>query len=161
MLNRGLGIRTTLVTATRGAGGQNEIGPELGEALAVLRTEELAAVHRWDGTEQYFARAIDFGYSYSVEETFRKWGRQEILSDYVRLIRTIRPDVVITMRPDGEGGGQHHQASARSASEAVAAAGDPSRFPEQVKEGLRAWQPKKFYFSAGFGESSHRRTHGW
>jgi len=151
MLNRGLGIRTTLVTATRGAGGQNEIGPELGEALAVLRTEELAAVHRWDGTEQYFARAIDFGYSYSVEETFRKWGRQEILSDYVRLIRTIRPDVVITMRPDGEGGGQHHQASARIASEAVAAAGDPSRFPEQVKEGLRAWQPKKFYFSAGFG----------
>jgi LmbE family N-acetylglucosaminyl deacetylase len=151
MLNRGLGIRTTLVTATRGAGGQNEIGPELGEALAVLRTEELAAVHRWDGTEQYFARAIDFGYSYSVEETFQKWGRQEILSDYVRLIRTIRPDVVITMRPDGEGGGQHHQASARIASEAVAAAGDPSRFPEQVKEGLRAWQPKKFYFSAGFG----------
>jgi LmbE family N-acetylglucosaminyl deacetylase len=151
MLNRGLGIRTTLVTATRGAGGQNEIGPELGEALAVLRTEELAAVHRWDGTEQYFARAIDFGYSFSVEETFQKWGRQEILSDYVRLIRMIRPDVMIAMRPDGEGGGQHHQASARIASDAFAAAGDPSQFPEQLKQGLRAWQPKKFYFSAGFG----------
>lgn len=151
MLNRGLGIRTTLATATRGAGGQNEIGPELGEALAVLRTEELAAVHRWDGTEQYFARAIDFGYSFSVEETFQKWGKDEILSDYVHLIRMIRPDVMIAMRPDGEGGGQHHQASARIVGEAVAAAGDPSRFPEQIKQGLKIWQPKKLYYSAGFG----------
>jgi hypothetical protein len=78
LLNRGLGARTALATATRGAGGQNEIGPELSEALAVLRTEELAAVHRWDGAEQYFARAIDFGYSFSLEETFEKWGRNRI-----------------------------------------------------------------------------------
>ena len=151
MLNWGKGYRTALVTATRGTGGQNEIGPELFEALAVLRTEELAAVHRWDGAEQYFARAIDFGYSFSVEETFDKWGRDEILADDVRLIRTIRPDVIIAMRPDGEGGGQHHQASGRITGEAFKAAGDPARFPEQVKAGLRPWQPKKLYYSQGFG----------
>jgi LmbE family N-acetylglucosaminyl deacetylase len=151
MFNWGKGYRTTLVSATRGTGGQNEIGPELFESLAVLRTEELAAVHRWDGAEQYFARAIDFGYSFSVEETFDKWGKDEILADYVRLIRTIRPDVIIAMRTEGEGGGQHHQASGRITGEAFKTAGDPSRFPEQVKDGLRPWQPKKLYYSQGFG----------
>src|SRR4026209_1364396 len=109
MLNRGQGFRTTLATATRGNGGQNEIGPELFEALGVLRTEELAAIHRFDGAEHYFTRAVDFGYSFSVDETFEKWGRDEIVGDYVRLIRTIRPDVVTGLSPTGSGGGQHHQ----------------------------------------------------
>src|SRR5437867_10246372 len=92
MMNRGQGYRTALATATRGNGGQNEIGPELFEALGVLRTEELAALHRFDGAEQYFTRAVDFGFSISIEETVEKWGRDEITSDYVRLILMIRPD---------------------------------------------------------------------
>jgi hypothetical protein len=71
MLNRGQGYRTALATATRGNGGQNEIGPEIFEALGVLRTGELAALHRFDGAEQYFTRAVDFGYSFSLEETFK------------------------------------------------------------------------------------------
>src|SRR5947199_7122250 len=99
MLNRGQGYRTVLATATRGNGGQNEIGPELFEALGVLRTEELGALHRFDGAEQYFTRAVDFGFSFSIEETFEKWGRDEIVSDFVRLIRTIRPDVIFAMSP--------------------------------------------------------------
>jgi LmbE family N-acetylglucosaminyl deacetylase len=151
MLTRGQGIRTTLLTTTRGTGGQNEIGPELFEALSVLRTEELASVHRYDGTEQYFARAIDFGYSFSVDETYRKWGRQEILSDYVRMIRTIRPDVIVTMRPEGELGGAHHQAQARITGEAFRLAADASAFPEQLKEGLRPWQARKLYYQVGYG----------
>jgi LmbE family N-acetylglucosaminyl deacetylase len=151
MLNRGLGVRTALVTATRGNGGQNEIGPEIFEALGVLRTEELAALHRFDGAEQYFTRAVDFGFSFSVEETFEKWGRDEITADYVRLIRTIRPDVILGLRPDGTGGGQHHQASAVIARDAFKLAGDPTKYPQQLKEGLRPWQPKKFYFAGRFG----------
>src|SRR6059036_3363292 len=111
MLNRGQGYRTALATATRGNGGQNEIGPEIFEALGLLRTGELAALHRFDGAEQYFTRAVDFGYSFSLEETFDRWGRDEIVGDYVRLIRMIRPDVVLGMNPSGEGGGQHHQTS--------------------------------------------------
>src|SRR6187549_2130989 len=144
MLNRGQGYRTALATATRGNGGQNEIGPEIFEALGVLRTEELAAIHRFDGAEQYFTRAVDFGFSFSVDETFEKWGRDEILGDYVRLIRTIRPDVMTGLTPTGNGGGQHHQASAILAREAFKAAGDPKRFPEQLTDGLRVWQPSKF-----------------
>ena len=109
----GNGFRTSLVAATRGEGGQNEIGPELFEALAVLRTEELLAAHRFDGADQYFTRAVDFGYSFSVDETLEKWGKQEILGDYVRMIRTIRPDVIVGFVFEGAGGGQHHQASSR------------------------------------------------
>ena len=112
MLNRGQGYRTALATATRGNGGQNEICPEIFEALGLLRTGELAALHRFDGAEQYFTRAVDFGYSFSIEETFEKWGKDEITADYVRLIRTIRPDVIITLPPTGNAGGQHHMASA-------------------------------------------------
>jgi LmbE family N-acetylglucosaminyl deacetylase len=152
MLNRGLGFRTTLATATRGNGGQNEIGPEIFEALGVLRTEELAAMHRFDGAEQYFTRAVDFGFSFSIDETFEKWGRDEITSDFVRLIRMIRPDVILGLRPDGTGGGQHHEASAVISREAFKLAADPAKYPEHItKAGLRPWQPKKYYFLGRFG----------
>jgi LmbE family N-acetylglucosaminyl deacetylase len=151
MLSYGQGARTILASATRGDGGQNEIGPELFDALAVLRTEELLAAHRYDGAEQMFTRAVDFGYSFSIEETFEKWGRNEIVGDFARLMRLTRPDVVIALRPDGPGGGQHHQASAILAREAFRAAGDPTRYPEQLTGGVHPWQPKKFYFTARFG----------
>jgi LmbE family N-acetylglucosaminyl deacetylase len=149
--SHGKGYRTSLVTATHGEGGQNEIGPELFVPLAVLRTEELLAAHKFDGADQYFLRAIDFGFSFSVDETFEKWGHDEIEGDFVRLIRTIRPDVIVGWLFDGDGGGQHHQASTRLAAEAFRAAADPNKYPEQIKEGLRPWQPKKFYYTAGFG----------
>src|ERR1041384_416545 len=150
-LNRGQGYRTALATATRGNGGQNEIGPELFEALGVLRTEELMALHRFDGAEQYFTRAVDFGFSFSIEETFEKWGRDEITADYVRLIRMVRLDVIVTLPPTGNAGGQHHMASAVITRDAYKLAGDPAKFPEQIKEGLRPWQPKKLYHLAAFG----------
>ena len=104
LLAKGQGHRAVLLTATRGDGGQNEIGPELFDGLAVLRTEELLAAHRLDGAEQYFTRAVDFGYSFSQTETFERWGREEILADFVRMIRTMRPEVVTGLTPNGQGG---------------------------------------------------------
>ena len=150
-LGWGQGHRTIVLTATRGDGGQNEIGPELFNALAVLRTEELYTAGQLDGHEQYFARAVDFGYSFSPEETFDKWGRREILADFVRQLRILRPDVLTGMRPDGTGGGQHHQATALLIREAMAAAADPAMFPEQIREGLKPWQAKKLYYTGSFG----------
>jgi LmbE family N-acetylglucosaminyl deacetylase len=149
-LDRGRGIKTSLLTVTRGDGGQNEIGPELFQAIGILRSEELAAVHRYDGVDQYFTRAYEFGYSFSVEETFEKWGKDAILADVVKAIRTIRPDVILTMNRDGQAGGQHHMGSARLAHEAFRVAADPARFPEQIKAGLRPWQARKIY-QAGAG----------
>ena len=150
-VSQGLGARTVVATLTHGEGGQNEIGPELFEALSVLRSEELLAAHRTDGAEQYFSRAVDFGYSFSVDETFEKWNKDIITGDAVRLIRTIRPDVIVAMSPRGTGGGQHHQASALIARDAFRAAADSSRYPDQIKDGLKPWQPKKFYFMASWG----------
>jgi hypothetical protein len=158
---RHAGIRVALVTATRGDGGQNEIGPELFDALGILRTEELLTAHRYDGAEQYFTRAVDFGYSFSPEETFEKWGRQEIVGDYVRHIRTIRPDVLVSMSPEGTGGGQHHQAAAMLTLDAYRAAADPAQFPEQIRDGLRPWQVQKLYRPlGGFGGRGGRGAPG-
>jgi hypothetical protein len=148
---RGLGMRVALLTATRGDGGQNEIGPELFDAIGVLRTEELLAAHRWDGAEQYFTRAVDFGFSFSPQETIQKWGHDEILGDFVRMLRTIRPDVMVTLPPTGTGGGQHHQVSSTLSFEAFTAAADPAKFPEQLQQGLRPWQVKKLYQPGGGG----------
>jgi LmbE family N-acetylglucosaminyl deacetylase len=141
-LSRGEGVRTALLTETRGEGGQNAIGPELFDALGVLRTQELAAIHRYDGVEQYFGRAYEFGFSFSVDESYAKWGREETLGDIVRVVRRFRPDVMVTLPLEAPGGGQHHQAVARLAKEAFRAAADPTRFPEQ---GLRPWQPRAIY----------------
>jgi hypothetical protein len=113
------------------------------------------ALHRYDGVEQYFGRAYEFGYSFSVEETLAKWGREETLGDVVRVVRAFRPDVILTLPLEGPGGGQHHQAVARLAREAFRAAADPGRFPEQVTAGLRPWQARKIYQggTGGFSET--------
>jgi LmbE family N-acetylglucosaminyl deacetylase len=157
-LSRGLGHRTALLTLTRGEGGQNEIGPELLEPLGVLRTEELLAVHRYDGAEQYFGRAFEFGFSFSLEETLSRWGHDETLGDIVRVIRSFRPDVILT-QPLQSKGHQHHVAAAQLAKEAFRAAADPARYPEQVQKGLRPWQARKIY-QGGTGGSEDNLAPG-
>ena len=148
MFTYGMGLRSICLQTTRGEGGQNEIGPELFHDIGVLRTSELLSAHRLDGAEQYFSRAIDYGYSFDPQEVINKWGRKEIVGDFVRLIRTLRPDVMLTMNIQGRGGDRAHEATTILAREAYKAAGDPSQYPEQ---GLRPWQPKKLYFTGGFG----------
>src|SRR3989304_4216113 len=125
MMSRGRGLRTTLLSVTRGDGGQNQIGPELEEALGILRTAELMTMHRIDDAEQYFTLAYEFGYSFSVEEWLQKWGHEETLGDMVRIIRTVRPDVMVCLPLGGEGGGQHHQTSGRLPKEALRAGRGP------------------------------------
>ena len=151
MYARGMGLRVIDVQTTRGEGGQNEIGPELFGDMGVLRTSELLAAHRMDGAEQYFTRAIDFGYSFDPKEVIDKWGRKEIVGDFVRLIRMHRPDVVLTMNIQGRGGDRAHEATTVLVREAYNAAGDSGSYPEQIKEGLRAWKPEKLYFTTGGG----------
>ena len=143
-----MGLRSIDLQNNRGDGGQNEIGPELFRDIAVLRTAELLSAHRIDGAEQYFTRAIDYGYSFDPQEVIQKWGREDIVGDYVRLLRTLRPDVVLTMNIQGRGGDRAHEATTILFREAYYAAGDPSKYPEQLREGLRPWQPKKLYFAA-------------
>src|SRR5580693_6717154 len=106
----GMGLRVIDLQNNRGDGGQNEIGPELFNDLAILRTAELLSAHRIDGAEQYFTRAINFHNSFSPDETIEKWGRKDIVGDYVRLWRMFRPDVIVTMNIQGSGGDRAHEA---------------------------------------------------
>ena len=110
-LARGRNYRTAYLSLTRGDGGQNVLSADLGEKLGVARTQELLAARRIDGAQQFFSRAIDFGYSKSYEETLNVWNKQEVLSDVVRIIRQFRPDVVITRFSPLPGGTHGHHTS--------------------------------------------------
>jgi len=146
-LARGRRVETAYLSLTRGDGGQNLIGNELGEALGAIRTEELLAARRLDGGHQYFTRAFDFGFSKSAEETYKHWDHDSLLADVVTVIRSFRPHVIVAVfsgtPADGHG---HHQVSGLLAREAYEAAADTARFP--VKRYGRAWAPLKFYRGA-------------
>ncbi|WP_128543527.1 PIG-L family deacetylase [Larkinella soli] len=140
-------LRTGYLSLTRGDGGQNLIGPEQGEYIGVIRTQELLAARRIDGPEQFFSRAYDFGFSKSTDEAVRTWGREQVLGDVVWTIRKFRPDVIITrFPPDNRAGHGHHSASGFLAEEAFKIAGDPSRYPEQLKY-VQPWQPKRIFWN--------------
>ena len=150
-LARGRGYRTAYLSLTRGDGGQNLLGPQLGEALGVARTQELLAARRLDGGRQYFTRAKDFGYSKNAEETLNVWDRPAVLGDIVRVIREFRPDVIITrFSPKPAPTHGHHTASAVLAVEAFRLAADPAAFPEQLRE-LRPWQARRIVHNVGQG----------
>ena len=144
---RGHGVTGLQMTLTRGEGGQNKTGNAFGDELGILRTLEMLAADKYYGVEQRFSRVADFGFSKTADETFQKWGGHDIaLADLVRVIRTFRPDVVITrfQGKDRDGHG-NHQASGILTREAFRAAADPNRFPDQIREGLQPWQAKKLY----------------
>jgi LmbE family N-acetylglucosaminyl deacetylase len=137
------------LSMTRGDGGQNLIGPELKEELGLIRTQELLTARAIDGGEQFFTRAIDFGYSKSADETLQLWGRDTILHDVVKVFRQYQPDVVITrFPPDERAGHGHHTASALLALEAFDVAAQPDRFSGLAKE-FGTWQPKRLYTNTG------------
>src|SRR6516164_4420808 len=144
---RGRYMRTAYLSATRGEGGQNLIGSEQGAQLGIIRTQELLDARRIDGAMQFFTRAIDFGFTKTAAETLEKWGRERLLSDMVWVIRRYRPDVIIlcftgTAR-DGHG---QHQTSSIVGKEAYEVAGDPRRFPEQLRY-VQPWKPKRLVLS--------------
>jgi len=148
---RGEGVAAVQLTLTRGEGGQNRMGSNLFDELGVLRTLELLAADQYYDVEQRFARVADFGYSKTADETFDKWhGHDVALSDMVRVIRTFRPDVIVSrfQGTDRDGHG-NHQASGILTREAFRAAADPGRFPEQIGEGLEPWQAQKLYVRGG------------
>jgi LmbE family N-acetylglucosaminyl deacetylase len=141
---------TAYLSLTRGDGGQNLIGDELSEKLGVLRTQELLAARSYDRAIQFFTRAVDFGYSKTAEESLKKWGHDELLSDVVRIIRQFRPDVIITrFPPDRRGGHGHHTASAMLAIEAFEKAADPNYLPTQVME-VGTWQTTSLYWNTSY-----------
>ena len=149
--SRGQGARVSLLTLNRGEGGANVMSSDYFDALGLVRTEELLAADRYYGVQQFWTRVSDYGFSKTKEEAFDKWGHDSVLADVVRVVRMTRPLVITSVfvggRTDGHG---HHQVAGQMAQEAFKAAGDPTKFPEQLKEGLRTWKPLKDYAAVPF-----------
>jgi LmbE family N-acetylglucosaminyl deacetylase len=138
-LPHGLGTDTTLLTQNRGEGGQNAIGPEQGAQLGILRSAELSGAMNVEGPHLYFTRVVDFGFSKTLEETLEKWQGLE-LEDMVRVIRTVRPQIVINGWGGQKTGHGNHQDSGYQTPKAVEAAADPAKYPDQIAEGLKPWR---------------------
>jgi LmbE family N-acetylglucosaminyl deacetylase len=154
-------VRTAYLSVTRGDGGQNLIGSELGDLLGLIRTQELLAARAIDGPEQYFTRANDFGFSKNTDETMQIWGKDAVLADVVWRIRNLRPDVIICrFPPDARAGHGNHSASAVLAEEAFKLSGDPTKFPEQLKY-VKPWQAKRVVWNTfNFGAVSQKPAEG-
>jgi LmbE family N-acetylglucosaminyl deacetylase len=150
-LSRSLGARVTLLTLTRGEGGQNAIGGESYEALGLIRTNELLRADEFYGAKQLWGTEADFGFSKTQEEAFAKWSHERVLYDAVLAVRRERPLVIVSTFVGGVSDGHgHHQVSGEIAQEVFKAAADPKVFPEQLKDGLRPWQPLAVYAMVPF-----------
>ena len=152
-LSRGLGARVTLLTLTRGEGGQNAMSAEEDDALGLIRTNELLTADRYYGVKQLWGTEADFGFSKTQEESFARWGHERVLYDAVLAVRRVRPQIIVATFVGGvsDGHGQH-QVSGEIAQEAFKAAGDPKVFPEQLKDGLEPWQPLAVYSRTPFAQ---------
>lgn len=148
-------FRTAYLSLTRGDGGQNLIGSELGIDLGLIRTRELMAARAIDGGEQFFSRAYDFGFSKTPDETLTLWEREKVLEDIVTVIRNIQPDIIICrFPPDSRAGHGHHSSSAILAAEAFKAAADPKRFQVNTAQPT-TWSAKRIYWNTfNFGSNN-------
>ena len=155
LVSRGMGGEAAYLSLSRGDGGQNLLGSDLGVGLGLIRSQELVAARRTDGARQYFTRAFDFGFTRSIDETFRFWPKDVLLEDTVRIVRRFRPQVMVstfsgTVR-DGHG---QHQAAGLTAPIAFALAGRASAFPALDRECLTPWTPSVLYRSTYFDAQS-------
>jgi LmbE family N-acetylglucosaminyl deacetylase len=150
-LSRGLGVRVTLLTLTRGEGGLNAMSAESYDALGLIRTNELLKADEYYGAQELWGTEADFGFSKTQEEAFAKWGHDRVLYDAVLAVRMTRPQIILSTFVGGPSDGHgHHQVSGEVAQEAFKVAGDPKVFPEQLKNGLQPWQPSAVYSRAPF-----------
>ncbi len=149
LVAREMGGEAAYLALSRGEGGQNLIGSELGEALGVLRTQELLAARRVDGARQYFTRAFDFGYTRSLDETWTLWPREALLEDAIRVVRRFKPQVILSVfGDDGSGGHGQHQAAGHTAYAAFRASAEPR--PSLDAENLPPWKASVLYRAAWF-----------
>jgi LmbE family N-acetylglucosaminyl deacetylase len=150
-LSRGLGVRATLLTLTRGEGGQNAMSADSDDALGLIRTQELLKAGEYYGRKQLWGTEADFGFSKTQEEAFQKWSHERVLYDAVLAVRRERPQILVSTFVGGITDGHgHHQVSGEIMQEAFKAAGDPKVFPEQLKDGLEPWQPQAVYSMVPF-----------
>ncbi len=161
--SRGLGVRADLMQLNRGEGGANVMSTDYWDALGLVRTEELLQAGRFYGIDrQFFSTATDYGFSKSLKEALDQWGHDKVLAEAVRIVRTSRPLIVCSVFVGGptDGHGNHATAGLMT-QEVFKAAGDPNMFPEQIKEGLRPWEPVKVYARVPFFRTSNKGSYDY
>ena len=157
-LSRGMGVRCTLLTLTRGEGGQNAMSADSYDALGLIRTNELLKADQYYGAKQLWGTEVDFGFSKTQEEAFAKWSHERVLYDAVLAVRRERPQIIVSTFVGGITDGHgHHQVSGEIAQEVFKAAADPNVFPEQLKHGLQPWQPSAVYSMVPFARVTDGR----
>jgi LmbE family N-acetylglucosaminyl deacetylase len=165
--SRGQGARVALLTLNRGESGANVMSPDFFDALGLVRTQELLAAGRYYGVQQYFTTVINFGFSKTKEETEEKWTHDRVLAEVVKLVRMNRPLVLSSVFVGGVTDGHgNHAVAGQMAQEAFRAAADPNMFPEQIRAGLRPWQPLKVYARVPFARITEKgiydyASHSW
>jgi len=152
------GAETFTIFSTRGEGGQNSIGGQLFRELGTLREAETLAASAVVGSTPWFLGFPDFGYSKRADETFARWGgHDEVVRRLTFVIRRLRPHRIFTNHPQ-TGGHGHHQATSIALHEAVVAAADAARYPEQLAEGLATWSADALFVRIGRDEPANKRT---
>jgi LmbE family N-acetylglucosaminyl deacetylase len=156
LLSRGHGVEVTLASITRGESGANLVTGDFFDGLGALRTLELGKAAQYYGAQIRFSRYADYGFSKNLEEALRTWDREEILRDFVRIIRAEKPHVILArFRGEPRDGHGQHQTAGLIAQQAYKAAGDAARFPELAREGLEPWQAPKLY------DDNRRENEDW
>src|SRR3954453_7365619 len=143
-------VRCGIIMVTRGEGGGNATGTEIGPSLGLRRENEDRVAHYRSGTIDIFnIDSVDFFYNQSAPLTQYFWGT-ETLRRITRIIRMTQPDVYIGFTPTLGAGHGNHQQAGRYIWEGLKAAADPTMFPEQLTgpNALSTWQVKKV-FSGG------------
>ena len=144
--SRGRGTRVAMLTLNRGEGGANVMSPDFYDSLGLVRTQELLKAGQYYGVEQYFTRVIDYGFSKTMDESIKRWTRDRVLYDVVRVVRMVRPLVITSVFVGGTSDGHgNHQTAGAMAKAVFEAAGDPNVFPDQIRAGLKPWNPLKQY----------------
>ncbi len=148
------GVRVALVSATRGEEGEI-VDPSLDQAearprLAEIREAELRCACGVLGVHDLlFLDYRDSGMAGTPENehpsAFCRAGLEEATGRLVRIIRELRPQVVVTYDEKGGYGHPDHVMTHRVAVSAFEAAGDAARYPEA---GLAPWRPSKLYYTA-------------
>lgn len=159
LVSRGMGGEAAYLALSRGEGGQNLIGPELGQGLGLIRSRELLAARGVDGGRQFFTRAYDFGFTMSLDEALTLWPKDALVEDAVRIIRRFKPQVIVSIFPGVpiQTHGQH-QAAGATAFAAFPLAGDPQALPQLAAEGLNPWTPQALYRSSFFDRKAATET---
>jgi LmbE family N-acetylglucosaminyl deacetylase len=147
------GVAVHLACATRGEVGAVDDALLAGYAsVAELRTHELecaagilglAGVHLLGYRDSGMPGSSDNDHP----DALARAPLEQVAGKIVRLIRTLRPQVVVTFDPHGGYGHPDHIKVHQATVVGFDAAANPTAYPEQVAAGLDPWAPRKLYYT--------------